>query len=455
MATKKKYNFDDKVNYWENKTASENVGDAFGAMQDEAMRNYKIDAGFGDTYDKTYDYNYNPKYESKLQQLRNKRENFRDFSYDPYQDDAYKSLAKVYSRNAERATSNALAQAAAANGGRVSSGVGTAMALAYQDKMAQLEGEIPALREAAYQKYQDEYNRLNDAMNDYLTADATDYSRWSDRYGRLYQGLRDRADDAYRNEQNSILREQNEISRARTDADIASMKYADARDASEFLGYATEDFARLTGVDPKTMSADEQNAFREYQLQIGQAIGKFPASVLASYGMDVSGIVDSKGFVNTVDLTDAQLNFLLSANNKDSAASSRDWITKFYGQDEILNPGGGKKGPQLEFDAYGMYYTTSGGDKVYVGMSGGYGNDNTTPTNTTPTSLTDASTNNLYSNGGGNASVGGGNTTTPSSPQEQIMNQRTDQGKAMKAEELYNNGQISYAEYEDILNRMS
>jgi hypothetical protein len=242
------------------------------------------------------------------------------------------------------------------------------MALAYQDKMAQLEGEIPALREAAYQKYQDEYNRINDTMNDYIIADETDYSRWSDRYGRLYQGLRDRADDAYRNEQNSILREQNEISRTRTDADIASMKYADARDASEFLGYATEDFARLTGVDPKTMSADEQNAFREYQLQIAMDIGKIPVGLLAAYGIDASGIADGNDFVHTTDLTAEEYNFLLSAYNKDSAGSGYNWIREFYGDDAVPYTES-KSGPKVLSDVYGMYYIDENNFKYYYYLS--------------------------------------------------------------------------------------
>ena len=130
-------------------------------------------------------------------------------------------------------------------------------------------------------------------------------------------------------------------------------------------------------------------------------------------------------------------------------------MREFYGENAVPYTQNGNA-PNMETDAHGTYYYNTEGDKVYIS-----GPNSTTPNANDMTSSPSGGSNpsgggsNPIGGGGNSSGGGGGNTTTSSSPQEQIMNQRTDQAKAMKAEELYNNGQISYAEYEDILNRMS
>jgi hypothetical protein len=413
MANKKKYNWDEDYNYMQGKQDAEANNDLFTAAQMEADRNRKIDAGYGGGYEKTNDYNFGSKYDNKLDDLRRQRENYEDFSYDPYSDDAYKSLAKVYSRNAERATANALAQAAAANGGRVSAGVGTAAALAYQDKMAQLEAEIPALRNAAYQMYMDKYNRMGESLNDYMNADATDYSRWSDRYNRLYQGMRDRVEDARMNSYYDTINQ--------------STRFNDQLNAAKWLGQATEQSAPLLGVAPGTYGFDAQDAFANRQLQYGMQIGRIPASVLSAYGFDTKGIADANGFVNTADLSNAQLSALVSlAVNKNAGGSARDVLNYMYGTG--LNPSGSSAVTGTK--ASGTVPKASG-----TGGSGGSGGG--------------------ASYTGGSAENQTATTPAPSSYEKQIMNERTDQDKAMKAEALLSNGNITEEEFIRILKKIS
>ena len=429
MAVKRK-NYEENTDFYASRRQNESTGNIFGATMDEYNRNNKLD-DTGMDYDKTYDYNYNPKYTDKINSLRKQKENFGNFSYDPYNDEAYRALTDVYTRNAEKASANALARAAAANGGRVSSGVGTATALAYNDKMSQLEAEIPALREAAYQKYTDEYNRLNNSYNDYLNAEANNYSMWSDRYDRLYKGLRDIATDDYNNSYLDVMRN-------KTDADIESMKYNDALTASEFMGQATNDFAQMAGVNPNEMSASEKNKFLERQIEIGSKIGRFPADVLRSYGINVDGIVDGNNFVNTVDRDDAQLNFLLSSKNRDSGGAGYDWIREFYGDDAVPYTQNGNA-PNMYTDAHGTYFLNENDEKVYIASPSGEAPYDEPKTETSG------------SNGIGGGSGSGSGSGSGASPKEQIENQRTDQAKALKAEELYNSGQISFKEFEKYL----
>ncbi len=143
------FDFDPNTDYMAKRIEAEKAGDFNAASYYERMRNSKIASGFGGKYQPTYDLNYKSKYGEKISGLRDKLENYDSFSYDLESDENYNALKNVYHKNALEAQKNALAQAAAANGGRLSSNAIIAASLGYGNKMSQLEGEIPQLRQAA------------------------------------------------------------------------------------------------------------------------------------------------------------------------------------------------------------------------------------------------------------------------------------------------------------------
>ena len=205
------------------------AGDFNGEAWDLFKRDEKIDAGYGGGYKKWNPYRYTNNYSNKISDLRSKLENYKPFTYDPYADDAFNSLRNVYSQNAKNASANTLAQVAAANGGRLSTGATIATDLAYQNKMAQLEGEIPALRNAAYEMYLGERNALKDSLNDYINQEATDYNRWNTNLKQYIDNSK------YFNDQRAA--EEND-------------KYTKAKEVATMFGYAPEWVAEILGVDP-------------------------------------------------------------------------------------------------------------------------------------------------------------------------------------------------------------
>ena len=271
------YDIDTNRNYEQAKREYADVGNYNRAGLMEDIRNSKIDAGYGNEYDKTYKYNYKPKYLDKSDDLRGQLEDYSDFSWDANSDDAYRGLASVYHYNAQKASDNALANAAAANGGRLGANAITAASLAYQDKMSGLESEIPQLRQAAYSMYRDNKNDLRNLMYDVEAAEDRNYSRWSDDYNRRYQNTWDLI--------NHNLKEREfEESRLNNEANRGSLTFNDALAASKALGYGTNKFGEITGTAPGTAMADFFNTTEDRRLALAKLLGTVPGWINGSYG---------------------------------------------------------------------------------------------------------------------------------------------------------------------------
>ncbi|MBM6896867.1 hypothetical protein H9X86_05730 [Pseudoflavonifractor capillosus] len=103
---------------------------------------------------------YENPYEQIQQDLLDKILNREDFTWDKDTDPVFGAYQKQYLREGERATANALAQAAAASGGQTSSYAATAAAQAGNYYAAQLSDKIPELYNQAYQRYLSEYEQL-------------------------------------------------------------------------------------------------------------------------------------------------------------------------------------------------------------------------------------------------------------------------------------------------------
>ena len=127
---------------------------------------------------------YSNRYQQQLDELLGKVQNYGPFSWAKEQDPAYSAYAKQYRREGDRATANAMAQAAAATGGQVSTAAMTAASQAGDYYAGQLSDKIPELYENAYQRYLSEYSKLTDQLGQTRTAEQSEYAKYLDRLGQ-------------------------------------------------------------------------------------------------------------------------------------------------------------------------------------------------------------------------------------------------------------------------------
>ena len=127
--------------------------------------------------------------EGDYQRLLNSVINRKDFSYDPATDPLYSSYRKAYTREGDRAMANALAQAAAASGGRVSSYAQQAASQAGNYYMAQLADMIPQLRNQRYGEYMNDFGMLLQSLGAMDTDRNGEYQRWANGYNQLLSSL--------------------------------------------------------------------------------------------------------------------------------------------------------------------------------------------------------------------------------------------------------------------------
>lgn len=146
---------------------------------------------------------YSSKYQPQIDSAMDTVTNREKFAYDPLKDANYQALAKVYSKQGEQAAQNTMADAASLNGGYGSSYGITASQQARNDYNQQLASQIPALQEAAYNRYVNDYDMNLSALDALRAADESDYGKHRDnvadsqwKYGVNYQGYRDDVADS-------------------------------------------------------------------------------------------------------------------------------------------------------------------------------------------------------------------------------------------------------------------
>lgn len=118
--------------------------------------------------------NYNDRYLAPAARLSRSISNRGEFSYNPENDPVYQAYKNQYTTQGARASRNAMANYAALTSGYANSAAATAAAQTNQYYMTQLTNQIPALAQAAYQRYADKYatdiKLLDSMLNQYDTA---------------------------------------------------------------------------------------------------------------------------------------------------------------------------------------------------------------------------------------------------------------------------------------------
>lgn len=147
---------------------------------------------------------YTNPYEELQKELLDKLLNREDFTWSTDTDPVFGEYQKQYLREGERATANALAQAAAASGGQASSYAATAASQAGNYYASQLSDMIPELYNQAYQRYLSEYEQLANDLGVVNTQQQLDYQEYLDRLGQ-YNTDKNFAYQQYLDDYNKLL----------------------------------------------------------------------------------------------------------------------------------------------------------------------------------------------------------------------------------------------------------
>lgn len=208
---------------------------------------------------------YQNRYDERIQSALDKVANPTPFSYNAETDPTYAAYAKAYRREGDRATADAMGQAAAMTGGIPSSYAATAAAQAGNYYAAQLADKMPELEEMAYSRYVNDYAMRQAALDALMGAEAADYAKYQ---GDLAQYNTDRNFNyaAYLDEYNRVM---NDLATVRDVEQTGYNRYLDQ--LSQYNADRNFDYgAHLNEIDYQTARrneiASQAQADREWQL---------------------------------------------------------------------------------------------------------------------------------------------------------------------------------------------
>ena len=121
----------------------------------------------------------------------------RSFSYDPDTDPAYQSYVKQYRRESQRASRDAMAQAATLTGGQASTAAVSAATQAADYYNSKAGDVLPDLYKLAYQMYAGENQTLLDQLDALTGLSEREYDRWYAADAAAYERQQAANDTAY------------------------------------------------------------------------------------------------------------------------------------------------------------------------------------------------------------------------------------------------------------------
>ena len=106
------------------------------------------------------------------------------WNYDPNTDPVWQAYQKQYRREGQRATKEALAQAAGLTGGQMNSYAAQAASQAENYYASQLSDQLPQLYQDSYNRYLQEFQKQLGISDQYEQQGQTEYNRYLDRLGQ-------------------------------------------------------------------------------------------------------------------------------------------------------------------------------------------------------------------------------------------------------------------------------
>jgi len=273
---------------------------------------------------------YENRYQEQQKALLDAIINREDFSWSKEQDPLWPVYKKEYLREGERATADALGQAAAASGGRPSSYAATAAAQAGDYYATKLNDIIPTLYQQAYDKYlreyqmklqdlgtvnsqeQLDYTKYLDQLGQYNTDRGFSYQKYLDDYARQLQGL-DALEGAQRLNQNMGMDDFSILQ-----GKLSSLQSQDAADRNIYLD------ALNRAAEKEQLDYQRQQADRELQQSQVDAI-------LSAGGMPTAEMIAGSGYDQTY--VNARRDEYLRQQNQKTAKAASGEIIDSGGQD--------------------------------------------------------------------------------------------------------------------------
>lgn len=137
---------------------------------------------------------YQSTYQAQMDALLNKILNREPFSYNPNADQLYNQYKEQYVSKGKKAMMDTQAQAANLTGGYGNSYATSAGSQAYQGYLSQLNDQIPALYQAAMEKYNTDGDNMRNNLSVLNDAESNKYNKYRDQVGdyqadrNYYQG---------------------------------------------------------------------------------------------------------------------------------------------------------------------------------------------------------------------------------------------------------------------------
>jgi hypothetical protein len=278
---------------------------------------------------------YTSRYDDTIQDLIRQALERGEFQYDAATDPLYGQYAKTYAREGQRATENALGEAAAATGGIPSSYAAAAAAQAGNYYAAQMADKVPELYQMAYDRYlreferdlsklnvvqgaeQMDYGKFLDQQQQYNVDRNFDYSTWLDRYNMLSNNLQ----TASGLEQLDYQRYLNDLNQYNTDRQFG-------------YGQVVDQYNAMTGQEATDW--ERQYALAQLAAQYGdysglQALGITPSIQTGGSGGGGGGGGGSTPPKEKTGTTEKKFNQIQNINTTPLSASTIQTLTTAYG----------------------------------------------------------------------------------------------------------------------------
>ena len=134
---------------------------------------------------------YNSSYDEQISQIYNKIVSREPFRYDPMSDSLYGNYREQYTQLGRKAMRDTMGQAAALTGGYGSSYAQHVGQQEYDSYLQKLGEVLPELYSAAYQRYKDQGDNLEQEYQRLLGMEQTEYGRYRDQVedSKYQQGM--------------------------------------------------------------------------------------------------------------------------------------------------------------------------------------------------------------------------------------------------------------------------
>ncbi len=212
---------------------------------------------------------YQNQYTDELQRLYNQMNDQGQFDYDLNADMVYQQMLDRYTGQGRRAAQDAQGQAAALTGGYGNTWAQTAGQQAYNQHLQAMHDAVPALRNAAFQEWLAEQNRLQQAFQNTRALQSDEYGQYRDRMSdfesdRAYQAnLAGARENSYYNWLNAQLSQE-----ARRNADAMDLAGMEQNAYRQYVDWKRQEDA--IDRDSHYRDIDYNLAAIQYQNQLNQ-----------------------------------------------------------------------------------------------------------------------------------------------------------------------------------------